>query len=1057
MSRAALALVRAVTPSPPDSDAQLLRAFLDARSEEAFAQLVRRHGPMVLATCRRVLSNAADADDAFQATFLVLARKAHAVRGANLGGWLYGVAVRTARGVRLMRDRRVKRETRAARTDVARPPAEPADADAAALVDAELARLPTHQREALVLCELQGRSRKAAAVELGIAEGTLSSRLAAAKRKLAERLFARGWRAFGLGPVAVPAALASATAALAHGAAHATAPASAAAAVVLKGMLFEQLRAGALACAVVLATVCGGFAMTGAPASDPPAPRGAAADPAVELVKQLGSAEFAKRVAAEKELRKLGATAEPALRAGSKSGDPEVRARSLTVLNQIRVDQRQAFLAGKADPPGTAWKRFKELVGDTEASRKLFLEMTADERRAATIERAEANPEKAAEVYAAEVARVVDLSDKSFAQFTGQPAVIPAPGQPHPIAMASREAVSLGDSVGVLFLGTRPVANGAKDPSATRALHASFSDGLNGPLEAPLRKLFVAWLDQRRDAALVRDGLETALFARVPEVLPIARRHAADAKLAAPAKGYALLAVGNYGTLDDLPLLAACKDDARAYYGYTTVDKKRYEIQVREAAAAMSLLLREQDFEKYGFERADWQVWWIRTHPAPFKALHWCETDKGRAAALKAAWEWLDKQPKVEPKRAEPKPDPCAALVERLRSNDFATREAAEKELRALGLRAEPALRAGAKSDDPEVRARCAKLLVAVRKDALAELVRTFDAKTDAPSAHPVWKRFADTAGNTPASRTLFARLLKHPAWVARLDAAETGPDEARRQYREALRDVVEVVSANLKVFFVIPVWPCDTPDQTAFLLFLGSYPGTDGPLPNEEKFGAFIGLANSEARVTYARGLPLALEGKEIAPGPNNKYDATAALPDGSAKAFAKLLAAWLPRRAEPSPLFHGFELALAHGATDVLPAARAIAADAERPVASRLAALAAVAQFGDASDLKLFAPLFDDKTQLVIPPPPQNGDARPRSRRPVVADRAIGLALLLTDRDPFDFGFEYAKGKFRRASGRPVVSAYEFEEFGFSNDGDRAAAHKKAKAVLVEKVPKR
>lgn len=142
MSRAALALVRAVTPPPPDSDAQLLRAFLDARSEEAFAELVRRHGPMVLAACRRVLSNATDADDAFQATFLVLARKAHSVRGANVAGWLYGVAVRTARGVRIMRDRRLKRETRAARTDVAHPPAEPGDADAAALVDAELARLP---------------------------------------------------------------------------------------------------------------------------------------------------------------------------------------------------------------------------------------------------------------------------------------------------------------------------------------------------------------------------------------------------------------------------------------------------------------------------------------------------------------------------------------------------------------------------------------------------------------------------------------------------------------------------------------------------------------------------------------------------------------------------------------------------------------------------------------------------------------------------------------------------------------------------------------------------
>ncbi len=92
MSRAALAPVRVVTPPPLEPDTQLLRAFLDARSEDAFAELVRRHGPMVLAVCRRVLSNAADADDAFQGTFLVLARKAHAIRSANLAGWLYGAS-----------------------------------------------------------------------------------------------------------------------------------------------------------------------------------------------------------------------------------------------------------------------------------------------------------------------------------------------------------------------------------------------------------------------------------------------------------------------------------------------------------------------------------------------------------------------------------------------------------------------------------------------------------------------------------------------------------------------------------------------------------------------------------------------------------------------------------------------------------------------------------------------------------------------------------------------------------------------------------------------------
>src|SRR5262245_63731118 len=119
---------------------------------------------MVLAVCRRVLGDAHDAEDAFQAVFLVLARKASAVRGTNLAGWLYAVAVRTARGVRVMRDRRRKHEAVAA--GVQREPAAPfpgGDHDLAAVIDEELARLPGHYCEALVLVEIQGLSRRLAA------------------------------------------------------------------------------------------------------------------------------------------------------------------------------------------------------------------------------------------------------------------------------------------------------------------------------------------------------------------------------------------------------------------------------------------------------------------------------------------------------------------------------------------------------------------------------------------------------------------------------------------------------------------------------------------------------------------------------------------------------------------------------------------------------------------------------------------------------------------------------------------------------------------------------
>ncbi len=102
-------LARLVTP--PDTDADLLRRFVAARDEEAFAELVRRHGPAVLAVCRRITGDPHDADDAFQAAFLVLARKAHRVRpGEPLAAWLYGIAVRAARAALARRCRRRNRE-----------------------------------------------------------------------------------------------------------------------------------------------------------------------------------------------------------------------------------------------------------------------------------------------------------------------------------------------------------------------------------------------------------------------------------------------------------------------------------------------------------------------------------------------------------------------------------------------------------------------------------------------------------------------------------------------------------------------------------------------------------------------------------------------------------------------------------------------------------------------------------------------------------------------------------------------------------------------------------
>ena len=161
------------------TDAQLVEAFLARRDESAFACLVARHGPMVLATCRAVLRDPAAADDAFQATFVVLARKAASVRGHDaLGGWLHRVAYRTA--VQATRDaarRRVEERKAAEMRATVTADRGAIDDDLRASIHAEVERLPAALRMPVVLCDLQGLTREQAADELRWTEWMVRGRL----------------------------------------------------------------------------------------------------------------------------------------------------------------------------------------------------------------------------------------------------------------------------------------------------------------------------------------------------------------------------------------------------------------------------------------------------------------------------------------------------------------------------------------------------------------------------------------------------------------------------------------------------------------------------------------------------------------------------------------------------------------------------------------------------------------------------------------------------------------------------------------------------------------
>ncbi|WP_162136250.1 RNA polymerase sigma factor [Zavarzinella formosa] len=188
LRRAALSHDEAATAT----DGDLLGCFIERRDGVTFDALVRRHGPMVWGVCRRRLPHH-DAEDAFQATFLVLVRKATSIVPREMvGNWLHGVARQTAlQSQRTAARRRAREATVSEMPDVGAEPPEPWS-DEPFLLDQELSRLPEKYRALIVLCDLEGRTRKEVARQLGAPEGTVAGRLARAREMLAKRLTRRG-------------------------------------------------------------------------------------------------------------------------------------------------------------------------------------------------------------------------------------------------------------------------------------------------------------------------------------------------------------------------------------------------------------------------------------------------------------------------------------------------------------------------------------------------------------------------------------------------------------------------------------------------------------------------------------------------------------------------------------------------------------------------------------------------------------------------------------------------------------------------------------------------
>ena len=192
------------------TDGQLLTSFIEQREEAAFGSLVHRHGPMVWGVCRRVVGHHHDAEDAFQATFLILARKASSVRPrAGLANWLYGVALRTSKKARGTAAKRRVREKQVPEVPEPEAPQHEQWPEQYPALTRELSGLPENYRLPIQLCDLEGKAIKEAARQLGWPQGTVAGRLARGRKLLGELLVKRG---------VIPAAGALAVAASQNGA-----------------------------------------------------------------------------------------------------------------------------------------------------------------------------------------------------------------------------------------------------------------------------------------------------------------------------------------------------------------------------------------------------------------------------------------------------------------------------------------------------------------------------------------------------------------------------------------------------------------------------------------------------------------------------------------------------------------------------------------------------------------------------------------------------------------------------------------------------------------------
>lgn len=363
------------------------------------------------------------------------------------------------------------------------------------------------------------------------------------------------------------------------------------------------------------------------------------------------------------------------------------------------------------------------------------------------------------------------------------------------------------------------------------------------------------------------------------------------------------------------------------------------------------------------------------------------------------------------PCAADPIPDP-AALVKQLGSEDFVAREAAEKELQKLGVKAEAALKAGLKSDDPEIRTRCEKLLAAIRAARLGN------------KDSPVWQKFKAVAGDDEDAWKLYLRMVGIRKRGEMLLAAMDDPKKVVAIYAKECDEIAKALAGPQPN----PGLPAGgmTADDLAALLFLGTLLGEDRKQPDPES---------------------PAVHGRLLQDG----------LTGATKAAYARLYAAW----AEPRPEYYAssLQVGLQFGLPVLAGVARKALAVKDQPPWARIdaPALRFLGLHGTPADIPLVMKFADDKTECgrlafskieggtMGPwrPSFKNMDVVTQTR-----DVAIIAALELHKKRPQDFGFELDVVQ----DGGPPPPPFWLGHLGFCRDVERDAAHKKAKEWLAK-----